>query len=348
MEEANIKLTSFSKGSGCGCKVAPDVLKRILHSTEELPTPTSLLIGNEHSDDAAVLQINDQECLISTTDFFTPIVDDPYDYGKIAATNALSDVYAMGGKPVLALAVLAWPTDKLSPEIASRVLEGARFICRMAGIALAGGHTIESTEPIFGLAVNGLIHPKHIKRNNTPKEGDLLFLTKPLGSGIFSAALKKNLLDSNDYDTMLRYMCRLNDVGSALGELKGVSAMTDITGFGLLGHLAEMRGENKLSARIYFDRMPLYPGLQKYLDQFVYPDITTKNFNAISSMTSTLNATQLFTLCDPQTSGGLLVSLQPDEFEMYRQIIQDYNLGDFALTPIGEWSNSGSKPIEIL
>lgn len=347
IESQQIKLTSFSRGSGCGCKVSPDVLKQILNTDQEFPVHPDLIIGNEHSDDAAVLRIDDENGLISTTDFFTPIVNDPYDFGKIAATNAISDVYAMGGKPILALAILGWPTDKLAPELAKQVLAGAHFICRMAGIPLAGGHTIESTEPIFGLAVNGWIKKSLIKRNNTPQKGDFIFLTKPLGSGIFSAAHKRDVLEKMDYENLMRYACRLNDVGTALAKLNGVHAMTDITGFGLLGHLLEMRGENNLTAQIFFDKIPLFPNLKTYIDQFIYPDITTKNFASLAQKVNSLSAEQLFILCDPQTSGGLLISVEPDSIDAYKEIIKNFNIGEFAQEPVGVWTEPAMFQINV-
>ena len=237
--QEQIKLTQFSKGGGCGCKIAPSVLQQIL-STEKKDLFANLLVGNESTDDAAVYQLNEDIAVISTTDFFVPIVDDAFDFGRIAAANAISDVYAMGGKPLMAIAILGWPVDKLSVEEAQKVLEGGRNICAEAGIPLAGGHTIDTSEPIFGLAVTGTVHPSQIKKNNTAQEGDHLFLTKSVGVGVLSTALKRGLLKDEHYKILLQQMRSLNKVGEELGKLESVHAMTDVTGFGLLGHLIEM------------------------------------------------------------------------------------------------------------
>ncbi|MBC7689304.1 MAG: selenide, water dikinase SelD, partial [Aquabacterium sp.] len=235
-----IKLTQYSHGAGCGCKIAPKILDEILTSNFARPDNDKLIVGNHSKDDAAVYDLGNGTALISTTDFFMPIVDDPFEFGRIASANAISDVYAMGGKPILAIAILGWPINILPPAVAQRVIEGSRSICVEAGIPLAGGHSIDSPEPIFGLAVNGLVAVENIKQNNLAKQGDLLFLTKPLGVGILTTAEKKGLLLSQHIGVAAKQMMQLNKVGEALGKIKGVSAMTDVTGFGLLGHLVEM------------------------------------------------------------------------------------------------------------
>ena len=263
MNTATTKLTQYSHGAGCGCKIAPAVLDRILKSNIAMPDNDRLLVGNHSKDDAAVYDLGNGVALISTTDFFMPIVDDPYDFGRIAAANAISDVYAMGGKPILAIAILGWPVNVLAPEIAQRVIEGGRSICLEAGISLAGGHSIDSPEPIFGLAVNGIIDIKNLKKNNTARPGDILFLTKPLGVGILTTAEKKELLKDNHRFLAARQMEQLNKAGEALGKIAGVTAMTDVTGFGLLGHLTEMCEGSGVRAILAFNRVPLItPDLQ--------------------------------------------------------------------------------------
>lgn len=343
----NIKLTAFSKGAGCGCKISPAVLKEILRTSNEFPSDTRLLVGNESNDDASVFDLGNGTCLISTTDFFMPVVDDAYTFGKIAAANALSDIYAMGGKPITALAILGWPVDKLTPELAQQVLEGARFICRIAGITLAGGHSIESAEPIFGLSVNGLVKKEQFKRNNTAAIGDLLYITKPLGVGIITTAAKRGQARSEDLETCISYMCTLNKLGESLGLMDGINALTDVTGFGLAGHLIEMCEGSDCGAELDFDQIPVFPFLSYYLDQFIYPDMTTKNFSFYSSKISELNAKQLFTLCDPQTSGGLLIAVSPESKEEYLALIAQYGLQGIADNCIGVMTASTDKIITL-
>jgi selenide, water dikinase len=342
-----IKLTSLTKGGGCGCKISPSVLRELLTSQEDLPADSRLIVGNEHHDDASVIDLQNGQYLISTTDFFMPVVDDPRTFGKIAAANALSDVYAMGGSPLTALAILGWPVDKLAPAIAAEVLDGARFMCRMAGITLSGGHSIESAEPIFGLAVNGLVGKNALKRNSTACEGDLIFMTKPLGNGIITSAAKKAKANQTDLDDAISYMCTLNKMGESLGQIRGITALTDITGFGLAGHLIEMCEGSGLSAEIEFDKVPVYPFIQFYLDQFIYPDMTTKNYSYYASKISPLNAKQLFTLCDPQTSGGLLVSVSPDAVNEYLRICQEFSLPVLFQSPIGKFKKRSELILEV-
>ena len=276
--QEQIKLTQFSKGGGCGCKIAPSVLQRIL-STEKRDLFANLLVGNESSDDAAVYQLNEDIAVISTTDFFVPIVDDAFDFGRIAAANAISDVYAMGGKPLMAIAILGWPVDNLSVEEAQKVLEGGRNICAEEGIPLAGGHTIDTSEPIFGLAVTGTVHPSQIKKNNTAQEGDHLLLTKSVGVGVLSTALKRGLLKDEHYKILLQQMRSLNKVGEELGKLESVHAMTDVTGFGLLGHLIEMAEGSNVSMELNYNSIKKIDGLDEYLKQRTIPDATFRNWN---------------------------------------------------------------------
>jgi selenide,water dikinase len=350
MEETStqIKLTEFSSGSGCGCKISPSVLKEMLLSKDVFPPHPKLIVGSESNDDAAVFDNGSGQYIISTTDFFMPIVDDAFTFGKIAATNALSDVYAMGGTPMMAVAILGWPVSKLNPELAAEVIDGGRFMCRMAGIPLAGGHTIESPEPFFGLAVTGSVLPEHLRKNNTAKAGDKLFLTKPLGLGIIATAAKRGVAAEGDLISAVSYMCTLNKMGEALGKLKGVNAITDVTGFGLLGHLLEMAEGSNLCAQIEYNKVPIIPAAKKYSSEFIYPDMTTKNFSSYSAKSSTLSAEQLFVLCDPQTSGGLLVSVANEAIEEYLQCVQDFGLQGIADSCIGEMITNGEKTITVI
>lgn len=315
--ETTIKLTQYSHGAGCGCKISPAVLDTILH-TSEIQINPQLLVGNDERDDAAVYDLGNGTALIATTDFFMPIVDDPYDFGRIAAANAISDVYAMGGKPVVSLAVLGWPVDVLAPEVAQQVLEGARSVCRQAGIALAGGHSIDSPEPIFGLAVNGIAAQENLKRNTTAEPGCYLYLTKPLGAGALSTAQKKGVLQEADAALILKSMTTLNSIGERFGKMKGVKAMTDVTGFGLLGHLLEMCEGSGVAAEIEFGKIPVIPSLQKYLEAGCVPGGTNRNWSSYGEKIAPLTEMQRLVLADPQTSGGLLVAVSEDfapEFE---------------------------------
>ena len=305
-----IRLTEFSSGSGCGCKIAPAVLDQILKSNDKKKWE-HLLIGNESRDDAAVYDLQNGTLLISTVDFFTPVVDDAFDFGRIASANALSDVYAMGGKPILATAILGWPVDKLPAEFATEVLNGARHVCTQANIPLAGGHSIDTKEPFFGLSVNGFVKKENLKPNNTAQEGDLLFLSKPLGSGIFSSAIKRKIITEEDYKSAIEMMTSLNSIGEKLGEMKSIHALTDITGFGLLGHLIEMAYGSNLSAEINFADVPLANGVQKYISQMCFPDNTYRNWNAYEKKVSAKEGAWFIPFCDPQTNGGLLASVSP-------------------------------------
>jgi selenide,water dikinase len=313
----SVKLTQYSKASGCGCKIAPAVLEEILSGCKQGINFKNLLVGNETKDDAAVYELEDGNCIISTTDFFTPIVDDAFDFGKIAACNAISDIYAMGGKPLMGIAILGWPVDKIPAAIAQQVIKGAQEICSKAGIPLAGGHSVDTQEPLFGLAVTGLVKKEHIKKNNSVKEGDILYITKSLGIGILSTALKRGLLDDTNYQQLLQQTTTLNSIGEKLGSLNYVNAMTDVTGFGFAGHLLEMLAETNLSALIKKDHLPVMEASKEYAKQFVFPDNTTRNYNAQSNHIDGMTDLDFIFYCDPQTSGGLLFSVSPEnETEM--------------------------------
>jgi selenide,water dikinase len=332
----NIKLTEYSRGSGCGCKIAPDDLQQILKSNLPETVFPNLLVGNNTNDDAAVYDLGNGTSVISTVDFFMPVVNDAFDFGRIASCNAISDIYAMGGKPLMAVAVLGWPMGKIPTTKAQQMLEGARAICAEAGIPLAGGHSIDSSEPIFGLSVTGIANTINIKTNNNAQEGDLLFLTKPLGLGILSAALKRGIIENDHYEQLIRITTTLNKAGEALGAVKGVNAITDVTGFGLLGHLHEMCKGSGLGAEITLNEIPHIPGIVQYISQFCFPDITTKNFNAYAGFTSGMKDLDFITLCDPQTSGGLLISISPDAVNEYLDMIGPYNVFSIARNPIGK------------
>ena len=345
LSEAVIKLTQYSRGAGCGCKIAPKVLDEILKSNFTFPDNNKLLVGNHSKDDAAVYDLGNGTALISTTDFFMPIVDDAFDFGRIAAANSISDVYAMGGKPLMAIAILGWPVDKLPVEIAQKVIDGGRNICKEAGIPLAGGHSIDSQEPIFGLAVTGIVPIENLKKNNTAQEGDYLFLTKPLGVGILTTAQKRGLLKEEHLSVMIEQMTTLNKMGEELGKIKGVTAMTDVTGFGLLGHLIEMTEGSGLSAEIYYDKLPIAIGVKEYISQRIFPDATTRNWNGYSDKVKFekgVNVMEAFTLLpDPQTNGGLMVSVREESLEEVKKIL------GIELIPIGRMIVSGEKKILV-
>jgi selenide,water dikinase len=347
----NIKLTQYSHGAGCGCKISPKILDEILQSSFSMPDNNRLLVGNHSKDDAAVYDLLNGTALISTTDFFMPIVDDPYKFGRIASANAISDVYAMGGNPVLAIAILGWPINILPPVVARRVIEGSKSICLEAGIPLAGGHSIDSPEPIFGLAVNGLVDIKNLKQNNTAKKGDVLLLTKKIGVGILTTAEKKNQLTESDKLLAAEQMMELNKVGSRLGAVAGVHAMTDVTGFGLLGHLIEMAEGSGLSATIEFNRVPLISKrLIEYVEVGAVPGGTNRNWDSYGHKVKleNNNAESLYKniLADPQTSGGLLISVGRDSLEEVISVLNEYGLSD-RTTPIGEMHESESFAVRV-
>jgi len=307
-----IRLTQFSHGAGCGCKIAPDVLATILQgSVVESDSTSKLLIGNSTRDDAAAVDIGDGRAVLSTTDFFMPIVDDPFDFGRIAATNALSDIYAMGGTPLMAVAILGWPIQSLPASVANRVVAGGRAACAEAGIALAGGHSIDSPEPIFGLAVTGQVSHSHLKKNVGAQPGDLLFLTKPLGVGIYTTAEKQDKLEQVDQGVATQHMCRLNKIGTYLGAIEGVHAMTDVTGFGLAGHLVEMCEGSHVQAQLGRTRIPVLPNVEAYIAQGCIPGGSERNFSAYGHRLGKVDKNTQTLLCDPQTSGGLLIAVAP-------------------------------------
>ncbi|MDB5875235.1 MAG: selD [Ramlibacter sp.] len=308
------RLTSLSHGGGCGCKIAPGVLSEILNGTARMPLPPELLVGIETSDDAAVYRLNDEQALIATTDFFMPIVDDPFDFGRIAATNAISDVYAMGGRPIMALALVGMPVNVLSTATIGRILAGGESVCREAGIPIAGGHTIDSVEPIYGLVVLGLVHPQRIKRNADARPGDVLILGKPLGVGILSAALKKDALDAAGYARMLATTTQLNTPGPELAALEGVHALTDVTGFGLAGHALELARGARLPLRIDWSRVPLLPGVRELASRGTVTGASGRNWSGYAhdvNLPPDFASADQALLTDPQTSGGLLVSCAP-------------------------------------
>ena len=312
------RLTSLSHGGGCGCKIAPGVLSEILRNSSNLPglnLPPQLLVGIETADDAAVYQLNDEQALIATTDFFMPIVDNPYDFGRIAATNAISDVYAMGGTPIMALGLVGMPINVLPLETIGDILRGGQDVCRDAGIPIAGGHTIDSVEPIYGLVVMGLVHPSRVKKNSGARAGDVLVLGKPLGIGILSAALKKDALDAPGYARMIAVTTQLNKPGIALAQMDGVHALTDITGFGLLGHGLELARGAKLKMQLQMDSIPLLPGVLDLASQGMVTGASGRNWASYGtevSLPSGISPAHRALLSDPQTSGGLLVSCAPE------------------------------------
>ena len=342
-----IRLTQYSHGAGCGCKIAPKVLDEILQNSKRIENK-NLIVGNDTKDDAAVYDLGNGQGLISTTDFFMPIVDDPFYFGRIAAANAISDVYAMGGKPIMALAVLGWPLNKLSPAVAQRVIAGGSSACEEAGIPLAGGHSIDSPEPIFGLSVNGLVNLKNLKKNSSAKEGDVLFLTKPIGVGIFSTALKRGQLKEEHYSILIDQLSALNSVGEQLGKIDAVNAMTDVTGFGLLGHLLEMAEGSGLSAEIEYGSIPKLDGVPEYIQQRVVPDSTYRNWNSYSDKVGFgkgVNVMEAFSLLpDPQTNGGLLISVSASAANQVGDLLKSKNL---HAGPIGKLVARTDKVITV-
>jgi selenide,water dikinase len=328
-----IKLTSFSHGAGCGCKLSPKVLTTILKSDSPKIEDKRLLVGNDTRDDAAVYDMGNGTGIISTTDFFLPIVDDPYTFGRIAATNALSDVYAMGGKPLMAIAILGWPIDKLSPEVAAQVMEGGRKACADAGIIIAGGHSIDNPEPIFGLAVTGSVVISNLKRNDKAEAGSILYLTKPLGVGILATAQKKGLLEEAHKYIAANSMVILNDVGLELSEMREVNALTDVTGFGLMGHLIEVCEGSNVSARINYSKVPVFKEIHEYIDKKCVPGGTLRNWDSYGHKLTIENEKQRHILCDPQTSGGLLIAVKKEAAEKVALLLKSKGL---YAEPIGE------------
>lgn len=328
MSEFN--LTEYSKGSGCGCKIAPDVLEKILNNTKSNFIDKNLLVGNSLKDDAAVYDLGNGQALVSTVDFFMPIVNDAFTFGKIAAANAISDVYAMGGKPILANAILGWPIDKLPAELAQQVILGAQEICTEVNISLAGGHSIDSQEPIFGLAVNGLLAINHLKRNSGAGTGNFIYLTKPLGSGVLAAALKRNKLKEEHKNAFIKNLYKVNSIGQTLGSLPYVTALTDVTGFGLLGHLIEMLDAANLSAELNYTNCALLEGVTDYTSQMIVPDNLYRNWNSYKNKVSNIGTESFFTLNDPQTNGGLLVAVEAEHQQEFELLLHENNLASFA------------------
>jgi selenide, water dikinase len=340
-----VRLTQYSHGAGCGCKISPKVLNEILSQSSTEFNDPRLLVGNNTLDDAAVYEIDNERVIISTTDFFMPIVDDPFDFGGIASVNAMSDIYAMGGTPVMALAILCWPVNLLSAEIAGQVIEGAKRACARAGIAIAGGHSIDGPEPIFGLAVTGMAQKKQIRQNCTAAAGCELYLTKPLGIGILSTAQKKGALLDEDLETARELMLTINTIGKELGNLEGVKAMTDVTGFGLLGHLIEMCEGSSLSAQINFNDIPKIKNIDYYIEKKTFPGGTFRNFDSYGHKVSPMTDEVKCLLCDPQTSGGLLIAVSPEGKNDFLNKAKEYGL---TLKPLGVMKDKGEPTVEII
>jgi len=343
-----VRLTEYSHGSGCGCKIAPALLDSILKSSLPATLYPQLLVGNESKDDAAVYDLGNGTSVISTTDFFMPIVDDPFEFGQIAATNAISDIYAMGGTPLMAIAIFGWPIDKLGPDVAQQVIDGGRFACQSAGIPLAGGHSIDAPEPIFGLAVTGLVDNAYIKRNNQAQAGCKLFLTKPLGIGILTTAQKKKLLRPEHVRLAPDTMCQLNRAGAEFGKLPTVTAMTDVTGFGLMGHLAEICEGSCVQAVIDYQSVPKLAHVETYLELGCSPGGAQRNFDSYGHKLAPMSDKQRQILCDPQTSGGLLVAVTTEGEAEFLALAREHG---FQLNAIGELkpaSTTNSFLIEVI
>ena len=324
-----IRLTEFSHGGGCGCKIAPAILSDMLSTMPLRGLPADLLVGTETSDDAAVYRLNDTQALVATTDFFTPVVDDPYDFGRIAATNAISDIYAMGARPIMALALVGMPLEKLPVSVIRRVLEGGEAVCAQAGIPIAGGHSIDTLEPIYGLVALGLVHPDKVKRNSSAQPGDILVLGKPLGIGVLSAALKKGKLSEAGYRQMIEWTTRLNTPGEKLADMPGVHALTDVTGFGLAGHLLEICRGSKLSAEVKFDALPVIAEALEWLKQGVATGASDRNWKGYGQdVRFSGDEWKRKLLTDPQTSGGLLVACAPDAEQAVLRSFKDQGFGE--------------------
>ena len=346
MQNEPIRLTQYSHGAGCGCKISPKMLEQILHTEQAKFIDPNLLVGNETKDDAAVYDIGNGVGIVSTTDFFMPIVDDPFDFGRIAATNAISDIFAMGGKPIMAIAILGFPINKLPAEVAQKIVDGGRFACQQAGIALAGGHSIDSPEPIFGLAVTGIISTEQVKKNASAQADCDLYLTKPLGIGVLTTAEKQGKLKPEHQNLARDVMCQMNLVGAEFAKVDEITAMTDVTGFGLLGHLTEICQGSNLRAEVYFDQIQTLDGVKEYIAQGAVPGGTTRNFDSYGHLISPLSDEQKAILCDPQTSGGLLIAVKPQAVENVKQIANNANV---ALYPVGRLlkAESGKALIEV-
>ena len=340
-----IKLTQYSHGAGCGCKISPKQLSSILKSDLAISPNPNLLIGNESNDDAAAYDLGDGTSVLSTTDFFMPIVDDPFTFGKIAATNSISDIYAMGGEPLMAISIFGWPVSKLSDEVAREVIEGGRYICQEAGIPLAGGHSIDAPEPIFGLAVTGRVKNSDLKYNNKAKEGSHLFLTKPIGIGILTTAQKQGKISDTDLKPAIEAMTTLNKVGAVVSKLKELNSMTDVTGFGLLGHLIEMCEGSGVSAKIDFEKVPLLPKTKEFQELGCVPGGSKRNYESYGHKVRGLNPQSQDILCDAQTSGGLLCAVEQSGVEKFLQIAKEFGLD---LEPIGTIIKKDQFVVEVV
>ncbi|MBK7148986.1 MAG: selenide, water dikinase SelD [Bacteroidetes bacterium] len=341
---STISLTQFSKGSGCGCKVAPHLLEEILSGNAADINFPKLLVGNSTQDDAAVYDLGNGTMLISTVDFFTPIVNDAFTFGKIAAANALSDVYAMGGTPTLAIAVMGFPVEKLPVETARQIIAGAKEICNEAHIPLAGGHTIDASEPFFGLSVNGMATIQHLRKNSTAHAGDVLFITKPIGTGAIATAIKREQITAEDAAPAIHSMCQLNKAGAQLAGLDAVHAMTDVTGFGLLGHLIEMCEGAQLSAEINYASVPLLPGMKELCAKFIYADNTMRNWKSYETKTAGIGSESLLTLCDPQTNGGLMVAVDENHKDAFLDLAHSMSCPVFE---IGRFTERKEKVVFV-
>ncbi len=345
---SEVKLTRLSHGGGCGCKIAPGLLQEILGQVQQkLPFP-DLMVGTETSDDAAVYRLNDQQAIIATTDFFMPIVDDPFDFGRIAATNAISDVYAMGGTPIMALAIVGMPIDKLAPETIRKILQGGEAVCRDAGIPLAGGHSIDAPEPIYGLVALGVVHPDHVKKNSAAQAGDVLILGKGLGVGVLAAALKKEILSQAGYAQLVATTTQLNKVGSKLAALPGVHALTDVTGFGLLGHLLEVCRGSNLAAEVRFDQVPVLSEALLLAQQGIGPGAIGRNLASYGhevDCATHLPDWQRKLLADPQTSGGLLVAVAPEAVD---EVLASFREAGFAQAAVVGSMRQGEQRVSVI
>ncbi len=346
MASTGVKLTEYSHGAGCGCKIAPGVLEAIVGSGQQFAPDPRLLVGNDSRDDASAYDLGDGRVILSTTDFFMPIADDPFDFGRIAATNAISDIYAMGGRPIMAIAILGWPVERLSAEVAGEVVAGGRQVCHEAGFTLGGGHSIDSPEPIFGLAVTGEVTRERLKRNDTATPGCRLYLTKPLGVGVLTTAQKQKKLAAEHQGLARDLMCQLNDVGMQVAALPGVTAMTDVTGFGLLGHLLEICEGSDVDALLDHAAVPVLPSVPEYIEQGCVPGGTGRNFDSYGDRVAALTPAQRALLCDPQTSGGLLIAVEESQAEALEDCLHQAGL---TPTAIGELiaPRGGPQRIEL-
>jgi selenide,water dikinase len=346
MNEKTINLTEYSHGAGCGCKISPKALDVILSGPGKAFNDPNLLVSNLERDDAGAYDLGDGTVILSTVDFFMPIVDDPYDFGRIASINAISDIYAMGGKPFMAVAVLGWPVDKIPEQFAMQVVEGAKAVCKEVGIVVAGGHSIDNPEPVFGLSVNGIVKRENLKRNSTATDACTLFLTKPLGVGILCTAKKRKIVEDSDYKAAIDSMLSLNKFGEFISSFSEVKAITDVTGFGLLGHLGEMVDASNISAEIYFNKVPQLPNLEKYISLGAIPGGSTRNWNSYKDGIEGIESDLMrAVLCDPQTSGGLLIAVDANFKDEFLKVSKQENL---LVSEIGRTVARNSTRIAVI